>query len=119
MIHAVVIGNLGNNAELKVVGGGKSVCNFSVATRGRDKEAAPTWVRGALWGVRGEKVAQYLTKGTRVAATGTLTTREYNGKTYLELDVQELELLGDRPQQPQQAKPQASNEYDGGGDLPF
>jgi len=108
MIHATVIGNLGKNAELRHTQGGKSVLNFSVASRGRSKEDPPTWVRGALWGARGEKVSQYLTKGTRVAISGALTTREHNGKTYLELDVQELELLGSpgenqpAPQQRQQ-----------------
>jgi single-strand DNA-binding protein len=96
MIHATVIGNLGRDAELRVVGSGKSVCNFSVAAKGRDKAAPATWVRAALWGARGEKVAQYLTKGTRVAVSGTLSTRERDGKTYVELDVAELELLGDK-----------------------
>ena len=92
MIHSVVCGNLGKDAELKTLNGGKIVCNFSVASTGRDK--ATTWVGCALWGARAEKVHTYLTKGTKVAVSGQLTTREHNGKTYLELDVSELELLG-------------------------
>jgi single-strand DNA-binding protein len=68
-----------------------------------------------MWGVRAEKVAPYLKKGGRVAAVGTLTTREHDGKTYVELDVTELELLGDKPAS---AQPQ---EYAGGKDdqIPF
>ena len=92
MIHSVVCGNLGKDAEIKTINGGKVVCNFSVASTGRDK--ATTWVGCALWGVRAEKVHKYLTKGTKVAVSGQLTTREHNGKTYLEIDVSELELMG-------------------------
>jgi len=100
MIHATVIGNLGSDAELKVVGQKNStVCKFSIATKGRDKNGPTTWVRAAMWGTRAEKVAPYLKKGGRVAVNGTLTAREHNGKTYLEVDVSELELLGDKPAQ--------------------
>ncbi len=103
MIHATVIGNLGNDAELKVVGAKSStVCNFSIATKGRKKDAPTTWVRAAMWGARAEAVAPYLKKGGRVAAVGSLTTREHDGKTYVELDVSELELLGDRKEAEQQ-----------------
>ncbi len=106
MIHATVIGNLGADAEQRVTPAGKSVCNFRIAAKGRDKNAEATWVRCALWGARGEKVAQYLMKGGRVAVSGTLTTSEYNGKMSLELDVSELELLGDKPSAQQQVMPQ-------------
>jgi len=47
-----------------------------------------------MWGKRGEAVAQYLTKGKTVAVRGTLGSREHDGKTYLDLDADELELLG-------------------------
>jgi len=134
MISATVIGNLGRDAELKTIAGGRAVCNFSVASAGRaGNEKVTTWVRCAMWGARGEKVAQYLTKGTRVGVSGTLTTREHDGKTYLELDVHELELLGDRPkaqdEEPRRSPgagrrppPRNGHDQDGSGgddDLPF
>lgn len=97
MIHANVIGNLGSAAETKTIPSGKLVTNFSVATKGRGKETDTTWVRCAMWGERGKKVSEFLTKGAKVAAIGTLTARIHEGKTYLELDVQELELLGSKP----------------------
>jgi single-strand DNA-binding protein len=118
MIHATVIGNLGGDAELKVVGqNNNSVCNFSIATKGRKKDGPTTWVRAAMWGTRAEKVAPYLKKGGRVAAVGTITTREHDGKTYVELDVSELELLGDKPA----AQSASASEYAGGKDdqIPF
>lgn len=105
MIHATVIGNLGSDAELRTTPAGKVVCNFRIAARGRDKDAPATWVRCALWGARGEKVSQYLVKGGRVAVSGVLSTSEYNGKLQLDLDVGELELLGDkRPEEPVQRR---------------
>lgn len=93
MIHATVIGNLGSDAETKVIGSGKKVTNFSVATKGFGKDSPTTWVRCAMWGDRGEKVASFLKKGKRVAAVGTITTREHESKTYVECNVAELELL--------------------------
>lgn len=41
-----------------------------------------------------EGVAQYITKGTRVAVTGELKQREYNGKTYLSIRASDLALMG-------------------------
>lgn len=97
MIYGTVIGNLGGAAETKTISTGKLVTNFSIAAKnGRDKDAT-VWVRCALWGARGEKVAQYLEKGTRVTVMGVITTREHNGKTYVECDVQELALQGGGP----------------------
>lgn len=110
MIHATVIGNLGRDAEIKVVGQGKTVMNISVATKGRDKDGATTWVRGAMWGQRAEKVTPYLKKGGRVAISGTLTSREHEGKTYLELDIAELELLGDRQTEQRPASSSVSDD---------
>jgi single-strand DNA-binding protein len=50
------------------------------------------WTDCTIWGTRGEKLAQYIRKGKFVVVSGTLTTREYNGKTYLQLGVNEIDL---------------------------
>jgi single-strand DNA-binding protein len=95
-IQATVIGHLGGEAEAKTLPSGKVVTNFSVASKGRGRDAGTTWVRAQLWGQRGASLAQYLTKGSRVAVHGSLSTREYNGKTYVDLEVHEVDLLGDK-----------------------
>ena len=41
-----------------------------------------------------EGVAPYVTKGTRVAVTGELKQREYNGKTYLSVRASDLSIMG-------------------------
>lgn len=94
MIQAFVTGNLGRDAELRDAGRDK-VCSFSVASSRKVKgEDSVTWVRCSLWGKRGESLAQYLTTGTKVAVSGELSTREYDGKTYVELRVNEIDMMG-------------------------
>lgn len=94
MISAVVAGNLGKDAEVKNVGG-QDVCSFSVASTTKVKgEDSTTWIRCSMWGSRGAKLAEYLTKGKAVCVSGGLTTREYDGKTYIELRVDDVKLMG-------------------------
>lgn len=121
MINATVAGNLGRDAETRQAGQA-TVTSFGVAVEQRKRgEKYTQWVNCSIWGTRGEKVAQYLTKGTRIAAAGELTTREYDGKTYLELNVSDFTLMGggqDRQQQSRSQEPHQS-EPDMGDDLPF
>jgi single-strand DNA-binding protein len=99
MISTTVAGNLGKDAELRHTPNGDSVCSFSVASNSKrgDKDVT-TWVRCSLWGKRGTALMQYLTKGTRVAVSGSLSLREYDkdgeARTSLELNVQDVALLG-------------------------
>lgn len=94
MIFATITGNIGKTAEVRDAGG-TPVCSFSVASNTKVKgEKVTTWTRANIWGARGEKLAPYLTVGTKVACCGELTTREYEGKTYLELRVDQIDLMG-------------------------
>ena len=108
MIIAVISGNLGNDAELRHLNEGTVVLSFGVASNQKVKgEKITTWVRCSLFGERAQKLAQYLTKGTKVTVSGTLSTREYEGKTYLELRVDQLEFMGGERHQDAPAKTQA------------
>lgn len=114
MIYATVIGNIGNDAELKTIGSGKQVANFSVAAKNGRKDETPAWVRCAVWGERASKLSQYLTKGKSVTAMGVLTRREHEGKTYLELDVQEIALQGGKTDSAPKAAPSQADD-----EIPF
>lgn len=93
MITGVVAGNLGADAETHDAGD-TTVTNFSVASNSKVKgEKVTTWVRCALWGKRGEALAEYLTKGTKVTVVGTLELEIYNDKPQLNLRVDQLELM--------------------------
>lgn len=102
MIASVVTGNLGKDA-VKWEHEGNVVLSFSLASRrydGQAKEDVTDWVDVSFWGKRGDKLAQYLTKGSRVAVRGQLWQREYehNGqKRYaLTLRADDVELLGSK-----------------------
>jgi single-strand DNA-binding protein len=87
-----IAGNIGKDAETRQTQAG-SVTSFSVGvSNGRDKET--TWYRCSLWGARGEKLASYLTKGSKVTVAGRFTAGTYEGKPDLKIDVAEVTLQG-------------------------
>lgn len=47
-----------------------------------------------MYGKRAESLAQYLVKGQQVTVTGTLSEREYDGKKYQTLRVNDVALQG-------------------------
>ncbi len=90
-----IAGNVGQDARLKTLDSGDSVLNFSVAVEDRQgREKKTLWFDCAMWGKRADSVAQYVTKGSKVAVSGDLSTREHEGKTYLTVRVAELTLQG-------------------------
>lgn len=94
MIAATVTGNIGKPAEVRETKSGP-VCSFSVASNeGTGDRKTTTWTRCSLWGKRGEALVQRLGSGTKVAVSGSLSLREYEGKQYLELRVNDIDLMG-------------------------
>lgn len=92
-----IAGNLGNDAELRSSQKGDAFAAFSVGvSKGRDTPT--TWYRCTLWGKRGETLAQYLTKGSKITVVGEFQARawEKDGKsgTSLEIRVSEIALQG-------------------------
>ena len=99
MLNLTASGNLGRDAELKTVGG-STVCNFSVgAQSGFGDKKQTEWISCALWGRLGESVSEFLKKGVSVTVGGELSTREYNGKNYMELRVNQIRIHGGNAQQ--------------------
>lgn len=92
-----IAGNIGKDAEIRQTQGGDSVTSWSVATteRGKGGEKRTLWFDCTLWGKRGEALASYLTKGSKVAVSGEFSTREHEGRTYLTIRASEVTLMGD------------------------
>ena len=92
-----ITGNLGKDAETRQAGG-STVCGFSVAVKsGFGDKAQTIWVSCSMWGKQAEgALPGYLKKGQQVAVTGELSTRDYDGKTYLELRVNSIDLVGSK-----------------------
>ena len=99
-------GNLGGNVKVNSTGG-STVANFSVAVKsGFGDKAQTMWIACALWGKQAEsKLIDYLTKGQQVAITGELSTREHDGKTYLQVRVGTIHLVGGKSEGGQQQAP--------------
>lgn len=100
-------GNLGRDAEVRQAGN-STVCSFSVAmASGYGDKKQTVWLDCSLWGRQAEgSLPNYLTKGQQVALTGELSTRDHEGKTYLQLRVSTIDLIGKRDDAP--AKPAAT-----------
>jgi len=100
------IGNLGKDAEMQQAGN-STICKFSIANSvGYGDKKTTMWISCNLWGVRGQKLQPHLVKGMKVLVIGELSQTEYNSKTYLNLNVNQVELLSDRQQQSQAAPAQ-------------
>jgi single-strand DNA-binding protein len=75
----VVIGNLGQDPEMRYMPDGQVVTNLSVATNRRWTDRATgetqeevTWLRVSVWGKQAESANQYLRKGRQVLVEGRL-----------------------------------------------
>jgi single-stranded DNA-binding protein len=58
-----------------------------------------------------------LTKGSKVAVSGEMSLREFQGKTNVELKAQDVTLLGGRPEQASERPAKAVAQND--DDIPF
>lgn len=74
-----VVGNLGNDPEMRYMPDGQAVTNFSMACNRRWTDRATgqpqeevTWFRVSVWGAQAEAVNQYLRKGRQVLVQGRL-----------------------------------------------
>lgn len=94
MMNLTIAGTVGKDAEIKHTQGGDPLASFSVAVNGRKRDDPPTWFECTFFGKRGQAVAQYITKGGKVTVNGEFSKREYNGKTYLQLNVRGIALQG-------------------------
>ena len=92
------IGRVGKDAVERFTQGGKPVTGWSLAVdNGFGDNKQTIWLDCALWGERGGKLAQYITKGSQLGVTGELGTREHDGKTYITLNVRDVTLVGGKP----------------------
>lgn len=103
-----VIGRIGKDAVLRNTQNGDAVLGFSLAfDSGFGEKKQTIWLDCSMWGKRGEKIAEYLTKGKQIGVSGELGTREHEGRTYLTLRVSDVTLCGgkDEERAPRQQAP--------------
>ena len=89
-------GFIGSAPEVKELSNGKKVARFSLATDEvyKNKEGEwvknTTWHRIAMWNKAAEKAMEILHKGTHVALTGRIISREYTDKTGVKRNIFEI-----------------------------
>jgi single-strand DNA-binding protein len=82
----ILIGNLGNDPELRYTPNGTAVANFNIATneswnsKDGKKEERTEWHKIVVWSKLAELCGEYLSKGRTVYVEGRLQTREWNDK---------------------------------------
>ena len=82
----ILIGNVGNDAELRVLPSGTQVANFSMATnysfQRNDGEwiQETEWFKVAVWGNPAPRIAERFKKGTSVFVIGRLSTEQFSDK---------------------------------------
>jgi single-strand DNA-binding protein len=106
-----LIGNLGNDPEVRSTSNGSRVASFSLATSRQwngpagDKQEKTEWHRCVAWNAKGSGLAdlieKYVKKGDKLYVEGRIEYRQYQDKEnqtkYItEINVRELILLGGR-----------------------
>ena len=83
---AILVGNLGRDAEMRFTAGGTPVATVSLATTERftdregQKKEETEWHRVVIWGKTAESLHEYLTKGKQIYVEGRIQTREWTNK---------------------------------------
>lgn len=114
MNKVFLIGNLVTDPELKEVGNNNvKVCNmrFAVNRKTENGNEADYYSLKA-WRGLGENCAKFLSKGSKIAVCGDISTRTYNDKLYIEVKADEIEFLNTKPKE---EKP--SSTYDKRNDI--
>src|SRR5436309_5227449 len=83
---AILVGNLGRDAEMRFTAGGTPVATVSLATtekftdREGQKKEDTQWHRIVIWGKTAESLQEYLTKGKQIYVEGRIETKEWTNK---------------------------------------
>lgn len=138
--RVTILGNLGNDPEVKYTASGSAIANLTVATSEEwkdkttgEKREAVEWHRVVLFGKLAEVAGEYLRKGSQVYIEGQLRTRKWTDNAGVEKYTTEIvvgmngvmQMIGgkqeNKPQQ--QSKPAQSGPsvppVDFSDDIPF
>lgn len=125
--RVIIIGNLGNDPEVRYTANGNAIANITVATseswtdkNTNEKRVETEWHRVSFYGKLAEIAGQYLKKGSKVYIEGKLKTRKWTDQQGVErytteiianemqmLESKQMDASNQQPQQPQQRPQQA------------
>jgi len=122
-----LVGNLTMDPELRTTGSGVSVCTFNIAVNRRfanqQGEREADFIPIVTWRALADNCARYLSKGRKVAVTGSLQTRRYEDKqgikrTAFEVVADDVEFLTPGKGEGGSAERGSSPAQSGGGYYP-
>ena len=126
-----IVGNLGNEPELRYTPSGTPVASFSLAvnkswvTEDGEKHEKVTWFRVTVWRKQAEIVSQYLGKGKQVMVIGEVdearpwTDKDGNNRASLEVTASAVRFLGGKEGNGAAPTPTEPPAYVGEDDIPF
>lgn len=109
MNRVILIGNLGQDPELRHTTSGTAVLTLRLATTERYKDRdgeyreATQWHTVEVWGKRGEGLANVLAKGSQLCVEGSIRYDQWedkqgNKRTTTKINASNIVLLGGRPE---------------------
>jgi single-strand DNA-binding protein len=121
MLKVIIAGRLGRDAQHKTTQSGTDLCSFAVAADVGYGDAKQTyWVDVTKWGKGAEGLSRILRKGSAVTVVGELSTREHDGKTYLQCRADDVTIQGGTQRQEQSGQSQNPPPLDDlDDDVPF
>ena len=104
---AILVGNLGNDPEVRYTQGGMAITKISLATtsvrkdRDGNQQEQTQWHRVTFFGKLGEIAGEYLRKGSQVYVEGEIRYDKYTDKDgvekfFTEIVANEMQMLGGR-----------------------
>lgn len=93
-----LVGNLGQDPEIRNLEGGKKVASFSIATSDSyknekgEKVEQTEWHRIVAWGNSAEIIEKYVVKGNQIGIVGKLTHRTYDDKDGIKRSITEVSV---------------------------
>ena len=103
-----IMGRMAADAQLRTTQSGKNVASFRVAVdRGRkdaNGQNQTDWLDVVAWDKTADFVSRYFSKGSMIAVTGRLQSRNYqdkngNNRTAIEIVAQNVSFCGEKKQQ--------------------
>ncbi len=117
MNKVIVIGRTTTDIEVKMTQNQTQVATFTLAVPRRSKEDGTDFLNVVAWKALAETASRYVHKGDRVAITGRIQTRNFDGKdgkkVYItEIIADDIEFLESKKTAPQEEPAETD-------DLPF
>jgi single-strand DNA-binding protein len=130
----ILLGNVGQDPEIRYTTSGEPVANFSIATtdqwkdKNGEKQERTEWHRIVAYKKMAEIIGQYVKKGDPIFIEGSIQSNKYKDKegierTAFQIRLETMRMLGSRGKSDTQQKPEyqqpSGNFDDFEDDIPY